>query len=221
MNKRMDSKIVIMIVLLIMVIGLSIGYATFSSTLTIKPSATYVSNPNDFKVDFSSSSVSLRTDPIVPVVTPSNLQAENAYIDSVLGSKAVSGMSVNFTAPGSKAEYTFYVLNTGKMEAFLKNIIFKNVFNASSNKVCEAMPGTTESLVDAACRDISLKVKVGNNLETKQTLSNIYSHNLLRDSYEKVTVIIEYANDGVRADGDFTVNFGEIALDYSSTDKVD
>ncbi len=220
MEKRIDSKIIVMIILLITVIGLSIGYATFSSTLTIKPSATYVSNPNNFKVDFSSSNNSLRTDPIVPVGTPSNVSATEAKILNVPGAKAISGLSAGFTEPGQKVEYTFYILNTGELEAFLKNIIFKNALNSTSNKLCEAMPGTTVSLVNEACKDINLKVRVGNDLEVLKSLTNITSHNLVKGAHEKVTVIIEYNSNGARADGDFKVSFGEIAIDYSSTDKV-
>lgn len=218
MKKNMKIKIGFIVILLVAVIGLSLGFATFSTSLNIKSEASYIANPNNFKVDFSSSKIDVRTDKIVPITTPSNVEASEAIISNVTGAKSISGFRANFTAPGQKAVYTFYVANSGELEAFLKSIIFKNVNSFATSKVCEAKPGTNEALVNEACNDITLKVSIGSNLETSQSINNIFGHSLVKGAFEKVEVTIEYAANGKRTDGDFIVNFGDIALDYSSTD---
>ena len=196
MEKNINSKLIIVGILLFIVIGISVGFATYSTTLTIRPGASYVANPDNFKVEFSSNNTIVKTDPIIPIVTP------------------------NFTAPGQKVEYVFYVANSGDLEAFLKNVYFKNVDGASSNKLCEAKIGTTNSLVNEACENITLNIKIGSDINTEKSISSIYGHNLVKGMFEKVIVTIEYKSGAVATDGDFTVFFGDIALDYSSTDKV-
>ena len=220
MEKNINSKLIIVGMLLFIVIGISVGFATYSTTLTIRPGASYVANPDNFKVEFSSNNTIVKTDPIIPIVTPSNLEASNGLITNIAGSKTISGLSANFTAPGQKVEYVFYVANSGDLEAFLKNVYFKNVDGASSNKLCEAKIGTTNSLVNEACENITLNIKIGSDINTEKSISSIYGHNLVKGMFEKVIVTIEYKSGAVATDGDFTVFFGDIALDYSSTDKV-
>ena len=220
MEKKMGSKLFVVVILLIIVVGISIGFATYSTSLNIKSEATYLANPNNFRIDFSSSNVSVRTDPINPVVTPDYIQANRAIISNTMGAKTISGLGANFTAPGQKVEYVFYIANSGELEAYLKNIYFKNVEGMESTKVCEAKPGTNLSLVNEACQDIVLKVKIGNDFETNRSLNNILNYSISKGMFEKVTVSLEYITNGRRTDGDFKVIFGDVALDFSSMDKV-
>lgn len=73
-------------------------------------------------------------------------------------------------------------------------------------------------LTEQACNDINLKIKVGAEEFTSKGITNIFNHTLLKKSMEEVVVVIEYASDGARADGDFSVEFGNITLNYSSAD---
>ena len=49
-------------------------------------------------------------------------------------------------------------------------------------------------------------------------MASITGHTLAKASGELVTVTLEYEAGADRADGDFTVAFGDITLNYSSVD---
>ena len=96
--------------------------------------------------------------------------------------------------------------------------VYENVANQTQAKICTANEGTTDELVQKACENISVKVKVGNELETSSGKASITGHSLAKKTGELVTVTLEYAPNAERADGDFSVSFGNIALNYSSVD---
>lgn len=100
----------------------------------------------------------------------------------------------------------------------MKSIVYENVASKSSNKVCVAADGTGDALVQKACDGISVKVKVGSEAETSSGIASIQNHALAKGVGEKVTVTLEYAQGAERTDGDFTVSFGDITLNYSSAD---
>ena len=125
---------------------------------------------------------------------------------------------MTFTKPGQSATYEFYAYNNGELDAFLKSVIYSNVTGQNSSKVCTATVGTTDSLVQSACNDISVKVKVGVESTTNGSVANITNHILNKKTAEKIIVTIEYAENAQVTDGDFTVAFGDISLNYSSVD---
>ena len=58
-------------------------------------------------------------------------------------------------------------------------------------------------------------------VETLQKMAAYYQVKLKRrcfSSYEEVVVTIKYADGATRADGDFSVAFGDITLTYGSVD---
>lgn len=85
-------------------------------------------------------------------------------------------------------------------------------------KVCTAAEGTSDALVQGACNGISVKVKVGNEAETNGSIADISGHSLAKATGDPVVVTIEYEKNASRADGDSTVSFGDITLNYSSVD---
>lgn len=215
MEKNRSSKVLAIIALLVSAIGLSLGFAAFSQTLTISTSATVKPNSSDFKVVFSSQDGSVATNPVVGVANPTTLVTSYGTISN-LENPVISGLGAEFTAPGQKVVYTFYAANVGEYDAYLQSIIFANASSGSSPRVCTAKAGTTDSYVQSACNDITLKVKVGDSLETAGSVSTISGHKLAKGDFELITVTIEYAVDGARADGDFSVDFGDITLNYGS-----
>ena len=217
MEKNRGAKIIAIIALLVAVSGLSLGFAAFSNSLTITSGASVTPNSNTFNVDFSSSNVSLETNDIVPVKSVSTIIATNATIDNT-SVPTISNLSATFTEPGQSVTYTFYAYNSGEYDAYLKTISYLNVVNSSSFKVCTASTGTNATLVQSACDSISVKVKAGSEAETNGTVASISGHKLEKGAFETITVTIDYAAGGARADGDFSVSFGEIALGYSSVD---
>ena len=221
MEKDRSTKIIAIAALLVGVVGLSLGFAAFSNTLTISSSAEVSPDDTTFNVDFSAtSSGEVSTAPVTPVLTPANVTGFTATDGTIDNSSdpTITGLHATFTEPGQKAVYTFSAKNIGEYIAYLKSITFANVSGESSTKVCTPGTGTTAALVNAACEDITLSIKVGDEAVTTGSVASITNHSLAIGANDPIIVTIEYATGGHRADGDFTVAFGDITLMYQSVD---
>lgn len=215
MEKNRSGQFIALLALIVAIVGVSVGFAAFSSALSIQSSANVKPDQSTLNVDFSSSDTAVVTNAIKPTTTPTTVVATDATIDNS-ADPVIRNLSATFKEPGQKAVYTFYAYNAGELEAFLKSIVYENVSSKNSNKVCTAGEGTTDALVQKACEGISLKVKVGTEAETSSGIASISNHSLGKAKSEEITVTLEYASDATRADGDFTVSFGDVTLNYSS-----
>ncbi len=211
------SKILIIVALVIGIACLSIGFASFSTILTISTSLKVKPDSKYFKVNFSSSNADLETSQIVPTLSDSTkVTATNGMIDNT-NDPTISNLSAVFTEPGQSVTYSFYAYNTGKYLAYLNEVNFKTIDGESVIKKCVASSDARDDYVQAVCGDIELTVKVGPTI-FKETNNNVLNHTLSRDSAEPVIVKIQYINNDHWADGNFEVFFGDITLDYASVD---
>ena len=217
MEKNRKIQIIAIVALIIGVVGLSIGFAAFSSVLNIQTSANVKPDSSTLNVDFSTAEDKMEIAEIIPTATPNSLVTTNGVIDNS-GDPTISKLSATFTEPGQSVVYKFYAYNAGELNAYLKSIVFSNVIGQNTTKICTAGQGTTDALVQKACDKISVKIKVGNELETTTGKASITGHALSKGNGELVTVTLEYEAGADRADGDFTVAFGNITLNYSSVD---
>ena len=217
MEKNRKVQVIAIVALIIGVVGLSIGFAAFSNTLNIKSNANVQPDSSTLNVDFSSAVDKVEVAEIIPTATPNSLVTTNGVIDNS-GDPTISNLSTTFTEPGQSVIYKFYAYNAGELKAYLKSIVFENVAGQNATKVCTAGEGTTDALVQKACEKISVKVKVGNEIETSTGKASITGHALAKETGELVTVTLEYEAGADRADGDFSVAFGDITLNYSSAD---
>lgn len=217
MEKNRTGQVIAILALVVGIVSLSIGFASFASVLNIQASATVKPDSSTMNVDFSSSSTAVEVNEITPTATPVSLETTTATIDNS-SDPTIKNLSATFTEPGQKVVYEFYAFNAGELSAYLKSIVYGNVTGKSTNKVCTAAEGTTDALVQKACEKIAIKVKVGNELETSSGIASITNHALAKGSSEKVIVTLEYEANADRADGDFNVSFGDITLNYSSAD---
>ncbi len=207
-------KVIAVIALIIGIVGVTLGYAAFSNTLTISSEAMVSPDPETFNVDFSSSSSSVETNPIVASLNPTgitNFTATNGTIDNS-ADPVISNLKATFTEPGQTATYRFYSYNLGNYIAYLKSIVFEGT------KTCTANVGTTQSQVDSACNGITLNVKVGTEEVTNTSLANITNHSLGINASEEIVVTISYTTGSALADGDFSVTLPNIVLTYRSVD---
>lgn len=212
----MDNKayrIISIVALVLGIIGVTLGYAAFSNTLTISSSAEVNPDSSTFNVDFSSSDQSVVTNPITPSLSANvtGFSATNATIDNT-SDPTISNLKATFTAPGQSVTYTFYSYNAGEYIAYLNSVVF------SGSKTCTPANGTTASLVTSACNGIGLSVKVGNEAATTTSQASISGHSLGINAAEEVVVTISYAAGSAIADGDFTVALPDIVLTYESAD---
>ena len=219
MEKDRGTKVIAIVALLVGVIGLSIGFAAFSNTLTISSSAEVTPDSSQFNVDFTSaSSGDVSTAPIQPATkTPSDLVAANGTIDNT-SDPTVTGLHATFTEPGQSVTYNFWAKNIGEYIAYLKSITIANAESSQTYKKCTAKTGTTQALVDTACEGISMSVQVGSETATSSSVASITGHSVAKGGFDPIVVTISYAANSGRADGDFDVAFGDITLTYSSVD---
>lgn len=215
MEKDRSSKVIAIVALLVAVVGLSVGFAAYTASLTISSNAT-VTPTEDFDVYFSTSG----TTQVAGNVTPSFSSVSDEVAKptgeaATLADTTITGLKANFTEPGQTVTYTFYAHNASDYVAYLNQVVFAEVESGKS-KVCTAKSDDTIG-VDAACNDIKITVNVGS--ETFDTTNtNVADHTLAKDGYETVTVTIDYANNGNRANGDFDVEFGDITLTYNEVE---
>ena len=217
MEKNRNAQVIAIVALVVAVLGLSIGFASFSNVLNIQASANVKPDSSTLNVDFSSSIDSVTVAEITPTATPNSIVTTNATIDNS-ADPTISNLNATFTEPGQSVVYKFYAYNAGELNAYLKSIVYANVAGGNATKVCTAKEGTTDALVQKACENILVKVKVGNELETATGKASITGHSLAKKTGEMITVTLEYAAGAERTDGDFSVAFGNITLNYSSAD---
>ena len=217
----------ILIMTIVSVLGLTIAFAAFSSTLTISSNATVTPDSGEFKVAFSSSSTSLVTNKITPTTT-----GKATGKAATISGTTISGLSANLTKPGDSVTYTFYAYNAGSYEAFLDYAAGKlgNATGATTFKKCTANSGTTASLVASACNDINLYLTVNgikNNGDDGKIGDRIYftgdgtrSYRLSKGKTHPVVLTIKYESSSTNlADGPFTVALGDITIQYTTINE--
>ena len=118
MEKNRNAQVIAIIVLVVGVVGLSIGFASFSSVLNIQASANVKPDSSTMNVDFSSAIDKVEVNEIVPTAEPTSLTTTNATIDNSVD-PTISNLSATFTEPGQSVVYKFYAYNAGELNANL------------------------------------------------------------------------------------------------------
>ena len=134
MEKTRQIKILSIVALVVAIAGMTLGFAAFSTTLSISSSATVTPNSEDFKVVLSSNSN--YGDPINNVIEPSIVgdASASAIIINNVGNTFTTNINVNFESPGSSVLYTMFVHNVGKYDAYFNKIVFDKVSGSELKK---------------------------------------------------------------------------------------
>lgn len=217
MEKDRSSKVIAIVALVVAVLGLSLGFAAFSQQLTINPEATVKGDKSQFSVKFSTQEESAQDGQVEPTLDPgtgeiSDFKAEEATIAAT----TISNLKATFVnGKGTqKVTYSFNVYNDGALTAYLKKVNF----DAGKPECSSAAEnGATSELVTAACNDVKVKVNV-HDTDYEVTTPNITTKSIASKNGVPITVELSYDGDAHPVDGDFTVDFGSITLDYSSAD---
>lgn len=105
MEKNRGTKILAIVAIIIAVIGLSVGFAAFSATLTINGTGTV--KASSWQVRFENLSAVAKTGTATEVTAPTiNTNDTN-----------IGDYSVTLTTPGDSISYTFDVANNGTFDA--------------------------------------------------------------------------------------------------------
>ncbi len=223
MERDRWTKVIAVVALVVAIVGLSLGFAAFTNQLTISSDTSSVNPSQDaFNVRFSTETGQIKTGTVSPTLNPSGgVPVEFTGNDAtVTGERSITGIGGTFTAPGQTLTYEFYVGNPGEYDAYLKSIVYENAASSSTPIKCEAKDTTTPGLVAAACGGFELKVQVGDHTTVTGSDNSISEKKLAMGAYEKVIITITYKAEAPRADGDFDVKFGDIYLNYSSSDAT-
>ena len=232
MKQNRQSKIVAILALCVSVVGLTLGFAAFSNTLTISSSATVSPNESDFNInvygigdwngnlgyaaltDFTSSSISI---PQIGFEGKYLAQsATNAKITDNGKTITISDINVGFSGPGQIASYYFMIKNEGQYDAYVDLTELENTLDIPKGGVCTPGPEATPELVRNACYDISLQNTL--TASNGEYLSGGQVVRLAKDDYLTLDMHIDYseASGTNRADGDFTVAFDDLTLEFTS-----
>lgn len=207
MNKDRSTKIVVAITLVVAVVALSLGFAAYSTALTITSKA-HVSPGNNMNVVF----VSTAGEENVQVAatldgegngTDVNFKGDNA---TITGTK-ITGLKAYFTKAGQTVTYTFKVKNKAENSAYLNSIV-----GQSTPSSCTANEGTNQDLVDLDCDNVTISLKLANSAAA---FGSAPKRELAAGATEDVEVTISYAG-ATHADGDFEVTFNDIELVYGT-----
>lgn len=204
MEKSRKMNKAILLVLLVLVVGLSIGFAAFTSNLTIKSSATVKPDATTFKIVFSTSNEESVGG---SAVTDGKYASGGTFAD---GSTTLEGLKATFTEPGQTATWELYAYNDGAYDGFLNTVTLGKI-------TCTPKEGTSADMVAAAANGIKLTVNVG-DATYQTTTEGITGHNLNQEAGEKIKVTLTYQAGSAIADGDFDVSIGDIILGYDSVD---
>ena len=118
MESQRKFKVFAMITLVIAVVGMSLGFAAFSATLSISSSASVNPNSEDFKVRFCNNTT-LGSCADDSKVYASDFTVFGGASNVVADISGLTGnFETSFTKPGQRITYKFYVHNLGEYDAF-------------------------------------------------------------------------------------------------------
>lgn len=126
MEKERGAKVIAIVALLIAVVGLTVGYAAYSSTLNINGTANV--DPASWKVNFGYKTGNSLTGTIKGHATETTAPT--------LEDTTISGFDVTLKAPGDSVTYNFLIKNSGTLNAKLASFTMGTLTcapNASSS----------------------------------------------------------------------------------------
>ncbi|MBO5120199.1 MAG: hypothetical protein J6C28_00750 [Bacilli bacterium] len=235
MEKQRQIKILSIIALVIAITGMSLGFAAFSSTLNISSSASVSPNSDDFKIriyginsniNFSDNFTGVFYDEqyygslteskihyhtSCPVV----IDGDNASIDNSTHS---IDFSVNVVGPSTcESTYYFVIKNEGLYDAKV------SYPGSVGEKVCTALQGTTQELVDDACSYIKRSMGFYDSEGTvvvDEVLGDGYILKKGESVFFKIVMNYLYIETdnytAALADGPFTIEYPRVNFLFSS-----
>ena len=233
---RKDRKIQMLsiVALVLAITGMSLGFAAFSSTLTISSSATVTPNSDDFSITFLGldENGEYTSESSIYPISENNISGNIATISNGKV-PTISNLKASFTEPGQSVIYSYKNLNTGLYNIYMKSWLFDLL--DGMNDVIECVPAensdVSSELLYNACQDIDVKVQVYSSDGTElvdgymRYYFDIFGTSLVSfgdnlmlspNDYYTTVISIEYASDGARADGDFDVKIANIGVEYGT-----
>lgn len=197
MEKDRGFRVVTVIALIVAIVGLTIGYSAYTTTLKINGSAHV--NPAEWKVLFK------YTDgqSAVTATRVGKVLAEDVTVPT-LTATAISGFYVTLRAPGDSVTFDFQVANDGELDAKLTTYTMGSL-------TCKPANGSTATQAEATaiCNDLSYTLTLAN-------ATPAVNDELLKETSKAAKLKLEWnTNSTATAAGDIDVTVGETTLIYT------
>lgn len=177
MEKERGTRTLAVVALLVAVVGMTIGFAAFSTTLNIQ--GTGKVKASKFSVIFSNLDTPATRTGSANEVTAPTIQA---------GSTVISNYNVELTAPGDSISYTFDITNNGTYNAAITGITM-----AGKNEATLTVTGTGET---ATADEAKVRPKLEYTLKyaegPKAGQDVAIGDELAKDATVKVTLTLRY-----------------------------
>ena len=194
-KKDRGFKIIAVLALLIAVVGLSVAYAGYTSTLTFDATANVASAWKVIWKDLSAGSTT----------GYATLDGKTVAIDST--NQAISGVLGTLKAPGDTITYTWKAANDGDIDASITGVTVGTLSCAPKSGVT---PAATQAQADALCAKLSVAFTYDGSALTSETRGD-----LLKNTSKNVSMTLTYAaGDAVAIDGDVVVTIGRTSITY-------
>ena len=239
MRNDRKTKILSIVALVLAITGMSLGFAAFSSILTISSSATVTPNSDDFKIVVygaknleevnredlftTGPNMSMWSSDYAYVLDPTNsgVEATNAIIDNT--NFTVSNMSAKFTDPtDGDIGYAFLIKNEGAYGTYISIPQYlKDKYLAGEHMgICTPGDGATKELVQEACEGVFGQIAAvyssnGEIISGKLVSSTQGDYLIGVGEYVIVLFGIGYEGEA-RADGPFSVKFDDFKITFST-----
>lgn len=236
MEKDRNGKIIAIVALVVAVVGLSLGFAAYTSTLRIDTAAN-VAASNNWNVGFSTDNTTIEDVSTARIVN-ANENGNPGVIDVTKYTIAQNTNATLSTTTGSSVSYNLNILNKGSLTAYLDSVNFDNVAvtctnaAAGSSNLIEGVAGAgtvsnggnTTTISNADCAKmfgVSLSIDgTSYTTTTSNTSSSIAANNgvpvVLTVAYKDTADARAVAST---LDGDIVVTLGPISVVYTSNNN--
>ena len=237
MHKKRKNKILLIIALIIVIFGMTFGFAVFSTTLNISSNATVIPNSDDFKITvYGLSDASVYLNPPIPYVWDSSYTSkthglcrvysvatdttcETAIIDNL--NYTISNIKATFSSISvtQQANYIFDVRNEGRYPVYVFVPRNGNKYQGVTYGNCVGEIGTNPDLVESACNKIKLFISVLDKNTYDVKLGDIYGDymEIIPGESELLSIVVNYNSETTLVDGTFSIEFPDVPLVFSTS----
>lgn len=232
MEKDRGGKLIAVIALVVAIVGLSVGFAAFSTTLNISSNATAQVGGTEWNVGFSANGTDMAALTTAQAATVNGQTGGNNNGAAKLMKYTFyqdTGATLSTTA-GSKVEYSFYIKNAGRINASLDSISFgtltcayisdaakRTIEQDASNVGSEVTANTTGTISDADCAAM-FNVSFTIDSTPYTSSSTTFNNTIAAGANVPVKLTIEATGNAPTTvpTGDFTVTLGATTVNYKS-----
>ena len=242
MEKDRSTKVIAIVALLVGVVGLTLGFAAFSTSLQINTQADVEVSTGNWNVGFSTNGTTPITYGNTSTVTgtnQSNQTSGSIDVTKYTISQTSGSNAVLTTTSGSEVTYNLYIANAGTLTAYSDSLTFPNTLvtcapvSGNNSSVIEgtANAGTTETggnsttISDSDCNAMfGVELTIGSTTYTPANAAN-FSDTINASGNSPVELRIYYKGDtaantaAAALDGDIVVTSGTITVVYKSNNS--